>query len=79
MQPLGLYIHIPFCHHRCSYCDFNTYEGLENLIPDYIKALCAEIKFNSAQSQQELPVHTIFVGGGTPSLLTILHQFVQSL
>ena len=71
MQPYSVYLHIPFCHHRCSYCDFNTYAGLDNLIPDYTQALCSEIKFIAAKFEQRVPVHTVFLGGGTPSLLPI--------
>lgn len=71
--PLSLYFHIPFCTHRCAYCDFNTYAGQETLIPAYVDALTREIEFVGYQSAQ-LPnyptsVHTIFFGGGTPSLL----------
>jgi oxygen-independent coproporphyrinogen-3 oxidase len=65
----SLYLHIPFCAHRCGYCDFNTYAGLESLIPDYITALCAEIEWAAAHAPGRLDVHTIFFGGGTPSLL----------
>ncbi len=64
--PYSIYLHIPFCRHRCAYCDFNTYAGQEALIPDYVEALLAEIE--SLRSPQ-LPVHTVFFGGGTPSLL----------
>ena len=42
---IGLYVHIPFCHTKCTYCDFNTYTGIENLILDFQKAICSEIKF----------------------------------
>jgi oxygen-independent coproporphyrinogen-3 oxidase len=38
-QTTSIYIHIPFCQHRCAYCDFNTYSGLEELIPSYVEAL----------------------------------------
>ena len=38
-----LYIHIPFCHRRCSYCDFNTYANMEDRIEAYVDALCAEL------------------------------------
>jgi oxygen-independent coproporphyrinogen-3 oxidase len=71
MQPFSIYLHIPFCHHRCSYCDFNTYEGLDDLIPNYIQALCSEIKFMASNFGQRIPVHTVFFGGGTPSFLPI--------
>jgi oxygen-independent coproporphyrinogen-3 oxidase len=66
--PYSLYFHIPFCTHRCAYCDFNTYAGQEELIPAYVGALCKEIEF--VGSRFEGKVHTIFFGGGTPSLLT---------
>jgi oxygen-independent coproporphyrinogen-3 oxidase len=73
---LSLYLHIPFCAHRCAYCDFNTYAGQESLIPAYVEALTREIKFVGNQgkttqlSNYPTTVHTIFFGGGTPSLLT---------
>jgi oxygen-independent coproporphyrinogen-3 oxidase len=75
----SLYFHIPFCTHRCAYCDFNTYAGQEEMIPAYVEALCREIKFVGArfalpglagESKGKEKVHTIFFGGGTPSLLT---------
>jgi oxygen-independent coproporphyrinogen-3 oxidase len=73
MKPFSLYIHIPFCKHRCAYCDFNTYAGLENLIEPYMQALCHEIRLSSRSAYQAfgavLPLHTIFFGGGTPSLI----------
>lgn len=70
MPPFSIYIHIPFCRHRCGYCDFNTYAGVEDLIPAYVKALCREILAVSAHSPSPAAVHTIYFGGGTPSLLT---------
>lgn len=70
MKPISLYIHIPFCVHRCGYCDFNTFAGLESLIPDYVNALCQEISWTKVALKKTLAVHTIFFGGGTPSLLT---------
>ena len=42
---LGIYIHIPFCHTKCTYCDFNTYTGIENLVDDFSAALYQEIEF----------------------------------
>jgi len=81
MQPYSVYLHIPFCHHRCGYCDFNTYAGLENLIPAYVEALCAEIAAISVTASDRLPVHTVFFGGGTPSLLPApaLAQIIRAL
>jgi oxygen-independent coproporphyrinogen-3 oxidase len=71
MTPTSLYLHIPFCTHRCAYCDFNTYAGLEAIIPAYTTALCREIEYSAASRGERLPVHTLFFGGGTPSLLPI--------
>jgi oxygen-independent coproporphyrinogen-3 oxidase len=68
--PYSLYFHIPFCTHRCAYCDFNTYAGQENLIPLYVEGLCREIRSIALSAKQRLQVHTLFFGGGTPSLLT---------
>lgn len=65
----SVYIHIPFCQKRCSYCDFNTYSGVNHLIPAYIKQLRKEISFYGNKFSKVLPVKTIFFGGGTPSLV----------
>jgi oxygen-independent coproporphyrinogen-3 oxidase len=65
MPSCSVYVHIPFCRHLCSYCDFNTYAGLDALIPAYIQALTREIK----RLARPLPAHSIYFGGGTPSLL----------
>jgi oxygen-independent coproporphyrinogen-3 oxidase len=67
---LSIYIHIPFCKHRCAYCDFNTYAGQEDLIPDYVQALIKEIGCVGSQRFSDSAIHSIFFGGGTPSLLT---------
>ncbi len=71
----SLYFHIPFCTHRCAYCDFNTYAGQEDSIPAYVDALCKEIEFVGQSSHAErsgstVEAHTLFFGGGTPSLLS---------
>ena len=71
-QPYSLYFHIPFCAHRCAYCDFNTYAGQESLIPAYVNSLCREIEFVGRSASEQIFVHTIFFGGGTPSLLSPL-------
>lgn len=65
---ISLYIHIPFCHTKCPYCDFNTFAGIETLIPRYIVALSKEISQWGALLGKPR-VNTVFFGGGTPSYL----------
>src|SRR5689334_8394860 len=63
-----LYVHIPFCKHKCGYCDFNAYAGMDRLIPDYLDALEKELVFaRERYTFQQLD--TVYLGGGTPSLL----------
>jgi oxygen-independent coproporphyrinogen-3 oxidase len=72
----ALYLHIPFCRHRCSYCDFNTYTGLSDLQEAYARALAAEVRQVSSLHADangigaRPTVRTVFFGGGTPSLMT---------
>lgn len=74
-QSLSLYAHIPFCRHRCAYCDFNTYTSLGDLQTRYAHALAAEIRQVGTAAERlaggKRPYHTLFFGGGTPSLLTL--------
>jgi oxygen-independent coproporphyrinogen-3 oxidase len=81
MYLYSIYLHIPFCRHRCSYCDFNTFAGLEDLIPGYLEALALEARILGTSSGGRLPVHTLFFGGGTPSLLPAsgLETMLQAL
>ncbi len=67
--PHALYFHIPFCSHRCAYCDFNTYAGQEALIPAYMQALLTEVDVVAASREESLPARSVFFGGGTPSLV----------
>jgi oxygen-independent coproporphyrinogen III oxidase len=63
-----LYVHIPFCKHKCGYCDFNAYAGMDRLMPDYVDALERELIF----ARERYPfqqLDTVYLGGGTPSLL----------
>ncbi len=62
----GVYVHIPFCAHRCHYCDFNTYEGLDDLHDAYVDALVADVSRASCEWPQAT---SVFFGGGTPTLL----------
>jgi putative oxygen-independent coproporphyrinogen III oxidase len=70
-QPFGVYVHVPFCITRCGYCDFNTYTPAElgGVNPDaWLLALRAELELAAARVDAPV-VNTVFVGGGTPSLL----------
>ncbi|MBA2274862.1 MAG: radical SAM family heme chaperone HemW [Actinobacteria bacterium] len=62
----GVYLHIPFCRHRCHYCDFNTYEGQEGLHLAYVDALITDIGNCDPGGRRAT---SIFFGGGTPTLL----------
>lgn len=75
LPPLGLYLHIPFCERKCPYCDFNTYAGLESLHQATVDALCTEMA-QRAHLVAGRTVTTVFVGGGTPTVLTP-HQLQQ--
>ena len=69
LPPLSLYVHLPWCQKKCPYCDFNSHQvqGSEPPFDRYLDALCADL-------EAALPfvwgrrVHTVFIGGGTPSL-----------
>ena len=67
--PLSLYLHIPFCARKCPYCDFNTYAGLETLFDPLVASLAREIRAAGA-GRARPAVHTIFLGGGTPTVLS---------
>jgi oxygen-independent coproporphyrinogen III oxidase len=75
LETVSLYVHIPFCHTRCHYCDFNTYAGMLPLREPYVRALLTEIGMAGALTK--LPggkprrSRTLFFGGGTPSLLSV--------
>ncbi|MGO8691414.1 MAG: radical SAM family heme chaperone HemW [Thermoguttaceae bacterium] len=66
--PIGLYVHVPFCQSKCAYCDFASYAGREVDIPRYLDALVREITRRGAETGHPR-AETIFLGGGTPSLL----------
>lgn len=66
--PIGLYVHVPFCARRCTYCDFATYARREADIPRYVDAVVREVGRRGALAGHPR-ADTIFLGGGTPSLL----------
>jgi len=65
---MGFYVHVPFCKTKCPYCDFNTYQGIENLIDPFLPALTSEIEC-WGETLAHPAVKSVFFGGGTPSYL----------
>ena len=71
MKAKGLYIHIPFCLSKCAYCDFCSFTHFDQgLVNSYVDALVREI--SEYKRDERIPVDTVFIGGGTPSVLTPL-------
>jgi putative oxygen-independent coproporphyrinogen III oxidase len=71
--PLSLYVHMPWCVRKCPYCDFNSHAAPESLpAGDYIKALVADLE-QDVPLVWGRPVHSIYFGGGTPSLFSADH------
>lgn len=75
-DPVGLYLHIPFCESKCIYCDFNSYAGMESRFEPFVRSMVADLHRGVAW---DLPgevlcegaeISTVFFGGGTPSVLT---------
>ncbi|HKV84459.1 MAG TPA: radical SAM family heme chaperone HemW [Ktedonobacterales bacterium] len=73
LDTVSLYLHIPFCHAKCHYCDFNSYAGMLGMRERYVDALLREIAYAGERSRHPdgaaRRCRTIFLGGGTPSLL----------
>ncbi|NRP08969.1 MULTISPECIES: radical SAM family heme chaperone HemW [unclassified Marinobacterium] len=69
LPPLSLYVHVPWCIRKCPYCDFNSHQ-VRDEIPEslYLDRLISELK-NEQHLTSGRPIHSIFIGGGTPSLL----------
>ncbi|WDE10674.1 radical SAM family heme chaperone HemW [Thalassomonas haliotis] len=79
LPPLSLYIHIPWCVQKCPYCDFNSH-ALKHDIPehDYVRELIADLDADIKRfNLSDRPLHSIFIGGGTPSLFS--PEAIQSL
>lgn len=81
-QQWGLYIHIPFCRQKCFYCDFPSFAGRERYEADYTDALCRELAVQGVLYREKWgSPRTIYMGGGTPSLLPIglLAKILQAI
>jgi putative oxygen-independent coproporphyrinogen III oxidase len=69
LPPLGLYIHFPWCEKKCPYCDFNSHESDRIPESEYIDSLLSDLDRDLVHVQGR-PVQTLFIGGGTPSLMS---------
>jgi putative oxygen-independent coproporphyrinogen III oxidase len=84
MIPLSLYIHVPWCIRKCPYCDFNSHKSPDHLPEQaYVDALIADFDHDLARYPKQQALHSIFIGGGTPSLLSAraysrLFQHIQA-
>ena len=72
MKDLALYIHIPFCKSKCSYCDFLSFADKDEKIEDYINALLTELKLYK-DKLSNYQIKTIFIGGGTPTNINAVY------
>lgn len=84
MKEIGLYISIPFCPTRCSYCSFvsHSIESAKSLIPEYIQKLCEEIRILGKLIQKyHLSVQSVYIGGGTPTAVSAeqLKEIMQTI
>ncbi|MDW7659974.1 MAG: radical SAM family heme chaperone HemW [Bacillota bacterium] len=84
MEKIGLYIHIPFCHSKCAYCDFSSYAignaQNENAIKRYIHALSNEMDLYE-EILRNVEIETLFIGGGTPTCIDgkYIHELINHL
>ena len=65
----GVYVHVPYCAHRCGYCDFNTYVDDTGAAASYADAAIAEVRLAARVLKEPVAASTVFFGGGTPTLL----------
>jgi len=82
-MPASIYVHIPFCTHKCEFCDFAAFAGLSHMEDEYTTVVCSEMA--ARLSSDLLPgrpkIETLFFGGGTPGLMSIdnLKKIMQNL
>ncbi len=79
-DPIGIYIHIPFCIKKCNYCDFCSYDKFtDNDIVGYVDRLCLEIC--EYKREERITVDSVFFGGGTPSLIphALIHKILKTV
>ncbi|WP_240376574.1 radical SAM family heme chaperone HemW [Bacillus piscicola] len=81
MAAEAIYVHIPFCTHICYYCDFNKVFIKDQPVDDYIEALRREIADAFSNEADPSPIHSVYIGGGTPTALNVeqLERVVSSI
>src|SRR5437763_6443469 len=74
-EPVGLYLHVPFCESKCIYCDFNSYAHMEDKFEPFVEAIRTDIQRGVSRDLTGMPdcegapIAAVFFGGGTPSVL----------
>lgn len=82
VRPISLYVHIPYCFHKCPYCDFNAYAVSSIPEKEYVSALLSELDYRASQREwRGRLVQSIYFGGGTPSLFqpTAIRKIVGAI
>jgi oxygen-independent coproporphyrinogen III oxidase len=74
---LSAYIHIPFCAHKCDFCDFAAYAGLDHLTQEYCNIVCREIEERLGEQDSRACLSSVFYGGGTPGL--VAPEFIEAI
>ncbi|MEJ2678186.1 MAG: radical SAM protein [Gemmatimonadota bacterium] len=69
MRPRHLYVHVPFCKRRCSYCDFAVQATASPPVDAWLDATAAELRLRAGEADEPQRLDTLYVGGGTPSVL----------
>lgn len=77
VKKIGIYVHIPFCRKKCKYCDFVSFSGMEDKVEEYFKAMLKEISNKSDEIHKNMEVDTIYIGGGTPSIVS--ERYIEEL
>ncbi|MBZ0186017.1 MAG: radical SAM protein, partial [Candidatus Obscuribacterales bacterium] len=71
LSPLGsAYVHVPFCSHKCDFCDFATFAGLDHMEDKYFEVLGKEIEQRIREVRSPISLNTIYFGGGTPAMVS---------
>jgi oxygen-independent coproporphyrinogen-3 oxidase len=70
MNSIGLYIHIPYCLHKCGYCDFNSHNIDREEMDSFVQALLLEMQHSAWEKSERQEITSIFIGGGTPTTLS---------